>query len=276
MNYSSVSTAFVPLSIQFATMSTRVEAMLSEGTDLFQDTVMDISTMTLSCVLQCSRIQMDTLQNAKLQNQIAEVGCINAVTDMRFPNQLTFKVHRDGESVRPIRRRKQRTPGCNVKVSGNGSLNLTGCKSLHEGTLAVALVINAIRHAGAVEGSIALESVKVGMINIILNVPCAIRLEALKDAFLDAHLNCHFDAERHAGVQLYTDNGYAFIFRSGSITCGSSSIQNIPEVLGVVMKILSENAENVTYEDPQIRRFDRDVREAIRANNTQNNITCFG
>ena len=194
MEYSHITDVFLPLSVQFREMREGVRAALKSGHSMFHDNVLDISTMTISCTLQCGNLNMSTLQAAQEYNKIEAVERINAVTDKLFPNQVTFKVPRWDAGIRPIRRRKNRVAGCNVKVCTNGALNLTGCKNLEEACTAVYLVIQALGKSGAVVGSIRLKSAKLGMINIIVLTQRAIRLDSLLKTCDDCGLNTHFDA----------------------------------------------------------------------------------
>lgn len=273
MEFDDIVAGFFPHSVAFEDMYKRCEDVTAAGHDIFHSNVIDVSTMTLSCSLDCS-IDMTVLKKAKEDGTIERMG-INAHTDTRFPNQLTFRVPRLDDSPRPVRRRKKHKAGCNVKVCANGSLNLTGCKTLQEGCLVVALLTQALSATKATPLRPKLQKVRLGMVNTILNLGRAVRLDGLSTALLKANANCHYDTERHAGVQVSSPEGYSFVFRSGSITCGSSKFELVPGVWKVLIDVLSDGMDRLTYDCDTATKLSEDVLEAIRKNVLSENIECF-
>jgi TATA-box binding protein (TBP) (component of TFIID and TFIIIB) len=271
MEYDHIVCVFHSHAILFEAMHNACTTVLKNGADMFRDNVIDVSTMTLSCKLD-TRVDLPRLTDAQARGDIAKLG-FDAKTDPMFPNQVTLLVPRLENGARPTRRRKKKFAGCNVKVCVNGSLNLTGCKSLHEGSLVIALLLKTLSDVGAVSVQARLSTVKLGMINTILDVGVGVRLDTLMHNLERAGITVHFDSVRHAGVRVSTPDGYAFVFRSGNVTCGSTRFEAVPRLWQTLMKALSMNG--TTYECPTALALDELTKRKIAISLVENNIDFF-
>lgn len=271
MEYEHIVCVFHNHAVEFEAMHNACMATLSTGPDMFHDNVIDVSTMTLSCTLTTG-VDLAALTHAKNSGKIASAG-LDTKTDSLFPNQVTMIVPRLQDGPRPARRRKRKRAGTNVKVCPNGSMNLTGCKSLHEGCFVVALLLKVLSEVGAVPTHARLLKVKLGMINTILDLGVAVRLDDVMRRLERAHITCHYDTERHAGVRLTTSDGYAFIFRSGSITCGSSRFAAVPRLWQTIAEALT--CKSTTYSCDTATALGPDTKARILKALVDNNIDCF-
>ena len=202
----------------------------------------DISTMTLSFKLS------HTVNVVSLYTKIREGKCqlfamTLGATPFDFPNQVSLVVAKSGDfqtrKAKP--RHKLKVGGVNVKVCSNGSLNVTGCKDLNEAHVSVSTVARCLLFNGCVPPDSTLTRSRVSLVNLLFSVGSALHLNKVVDLLRRKDISCQFDPARYAGIVVHASHGYAFIYASGKVTCGSSTLGNVPTLLNLLKETLSKS-----------------------------------
>ncbi len=206
----------------------------------------DISTMTLSFKLS------HTVDVNSLYTKIREGDCqlfamTMGATPFDFPNQVSLVVAKSGDfqkrKAKP--RHKLKVSGVNVKVCSNGSLNVTGCKDLNEAHVSISTVTRCLLFNKCVSSDSTLTRSRVSLVNLLFSVGDALHLAKVVDLLRKRDISCQFDPARYAGVVVHADHGYAFIYASGKVTCGSSTLGNVPTLLHLLRETLSKSSSDI-------------------------------
>ena len=209
-------------------LQTRFHAMCGEVMSIVGDvraSSFDIATMTISSKLS-TPIDIAALHLPEKALTLADLGLTVGSKQTDFPNQMTLIVPRTEAFVQRRRKPRKRLTvrGLNVKACSNGALNITGCKNIHEATIAVGAVLQALLACGAVPSDAVPLPGKVGMVNLVFHLGIPLQLASVCEALQARGLACNFNPERYAGVVVNGSDRHAFVFSSGSVTCGSSTM----------------------------------------------------
>jgi TATA-box binding protein (TBP) (component of TFIID and TFIIIB) len=179
-----------------------------------------------------------------------------------FFNQLTVEVR-----LNPQRK-------INIKLFRNGSLQMSGCKSVNDCNIVLnklltritkvkaRIVNNKIREVKFVENpkDINITDFRIIMINSGFRVDYNIDRQKLYDILEDQNVNCKYEPRTHACVNIkHTDTAIdwktkelvdkdisIFVFESGSILItGSNCVEHIANAYEYITQVLEENYDNI-------------------------------
>lgn len=167
-----------------------------------------------------------------------------------FFNQVTIEVKTKNKIV-------------NVKLFINGSIQLTGCKSIHDMYDALTILFEEFRNEKAViENNVIIDrpyvdnlenldinklyDCQIALINSDIKLHFNIDREKLYNIMLEDNISCEYDPLIYAGVKvryIYKDKTISiFIFESGSvIITGSTTSEQLTNAHSFIMKYLIKN-----------------------------------
>ena len=214
-----------------------------------------------------------------------------------FQNQLTVEIRPDLEKLPDNK--------ISIKIFKNGSIQMSGVKSLYACNLALNKLIDSIskEYGVIVDGKIKdikfvndktkikIIRYKVDMINSNFNINYEVNRESLYNILLNKKIECRYEPSIHACVNIKfrpTDsikNISIFVFQSGHIIItGAKNIINIAESYEYIINMLSENQteiekskisdilfDNINDELKELLRIDEDDNLASIALNKTNN-----
>ncbi len=270
-----------------------------------------ISTMSATCSLgvdvELANIYNYMKLNKKYISTIKFKGEIKSLekqtkrkrkkTVKSFQNQLTVEIRPDLEKLPDNK--------ISIKIFKNGSIQMSGVKSLYACNLALNKLIDSIskEYGVIVDGKIKdikfvndktkikIIRYKVDMINSNFNINYEVNRESLYNILLNKKIECRYEPSIHACVNIKfrpTDsikNISIFVFQSGHIIItGAKNIINIAESYEYIINMLSENQteiekskisdilfDNINDELKELLRIDEDDNLASIALNKTNN-----
>ena len=180
-----------------------------------------------------------------------------------FFNQITLKVYSKGKD-KPV----------NVKLFKNGSIQMTGCKSIEDCEYALEVLETELTKSKFIvnrkmdgiipkpfvskPNNIKLEKIKeiiIRMINTNFKVNFKIDRSSLYQILLSKNINCSYEPCMHACVNIkyqYNEDEVVsvFVFQSGSIIiAGARTKDHIIKAYKFITKLLFENYNNIIKKD---------------------------
>jgi TATA-box binding protein (TBP) (component of TFIID and TFIIIB) len=172
-----------------------------------------------------------------------------------FFNQVTLKIFVKSK-IKPI----------NVKLFKNGSIQMTGCKSILNIVEVLQILFNElkiIKHGKSFVNDINLLdidhviNIQIVMINSYFNIEFKIDLNKLHDLLIENHYFCLYDSDKHAGVNIkyeYDDKSITIlVFETGNIIItGATTCDQINEAYKFINKKILENFYRVIKYENEI------------------------
>ena len=236
-----------------------------------------ISTMSTTCKLDVD-INLDNIDNYMelSENEIVTIKYNQKIksldkavlkkkkkksTNKNFFNQLTLEIRPN--SSNPIFK-------INIKLFKNGSVQMSGCKSIRDCNKVLhKLIINLQKEYGVIENNqivdkpfvnnkdkINVNNFKITMINSNFNINYLINRESLYNILLSKKTTCRYEPCIHACVNIKYTTSEApkpvsiFVFQSGNlIITGAKTINQILECYKYITEILAENYDRILKKD---------------------------
>lgn len=253
-----------------------------------------ISTMTITCNLNTNIKTLNISRYLTLSlNGILSIkynGKIKSIHKMvnknkrkkkkkhNFYNQLTMEISIPNRKV-------------NVKIFKNGTLQITGSKSLIDCEIALNKLMNElkvikakIKYGRFVDikfvddiNKMKIKDFKIHMINSGFKLNYEINREVLYKLLTSKNITCKYDPDIHAGVNIKYRHKpedekevSVFVFRSGSIIItGARNIDGITNAYNFIMNLLNENHQKIVKKDIELL-FDDELKNILKKNKINN------
>ena len=225
--------------------------------DLSGDRIIEIKKNKISKKKAKNKNINESLSRNQNKNfdQNNKIKCKNKnKKNKEFQNQITVSV-KVSHKKNPL----------SIKIFKNGSLHLTGCKSVDDFLEGIIIICEECKK---IKGIIQdnkfkkiyfvdkidklsperLLSINVNMINSNFNVPFKIDRPKLYSKLKSENIICEFDTNKHAGVRIKTQNKITiFVFETGSILIivGSGGFRHIIETYYYIYKYLLESFDSI-------------------------------
>ena len=175
-----------------------------------------VSTMTVTAQLNVSSVCRDKL--------LVAVGWMEGegpLTAERKPSRPTSRPPKPSRPDFNNQTTVRYGSKC-IKMFRNGSVHVTGCKTLVDFVQAVSAVCDAMTQAGIEPGGVHVTSFNTQMINVTFNANATLGLRELRDLCLVRGWGAMYDADVYPGLNVKIPMGQdktvtALIFRSGSV-----------------------------------------------------------
>ena len=259
-----------------------------------------ISTMSATCSLgvdvELSNIYNYMILNKKGITTIKYKGEIKSLEKQSkrkrkknvksFQNQLTVEVRPDIEKLPDNK--------ISIKIFKNGSIQMSGVKSLLACNLALNKLIDSLskEYGVIVDGKIedihfisdkdkiSVNRYKVDMINSNFNINYEVNRESLYNILLERKIECRYEPSIHACVNIKfrptnaPKNISIFVFQSGHIIItGAKNIDNIAESYKYITNMLEEHKSNIEKSKIADILFDNmndELRELLKVDDDDN------
>ena len=203
-----------------------------------------------------------------------------------FQNQLTVEIRPDIENLPDNK--------ISIKIFKNGSIQMSGVKSLHACNLAISKLIDSIskEYGVIVDGKIndikfvedktkiKINRFKVDMINSNFNINYEVNRENLYNILLNKKIECRYEPSIHACVNIKfrptnaPKNISIFVFQSGHIIItGAKNIYNIAESYEYITNLLAEHKQEIEKSKISDILFDNindELKELLRVDDEDN------
>lgn len=259
-----------------------------------------ISTMSATCSLgvdvELANIFNYMKLNKKYISTIKYKGEIKSLekqskrkrkkTVKSFQNQLTVEIRPDIENLPDNK--------ISIKIFKNGSIQMSGVKSLYACNLALIKLIDSIskEYGVIVDGKIndikfvsdktkiKINRYKVDMINSNFNINYEVNRENLYNILLNKKIECRYEPSIHACVNIKfrptnsIKNISIFVFQSGHIIItGAKNINNIAESYNYITNLLEEHQSEIEKSKISDILFDNindELKELLRVEDDDN------
>lgn len=217
----------------------------------------NISTLSLTCKVQTKINVINILKFFDLENNIT------MPMEKIFRNQMSLIIQSNNDG------------NLNIKLFKNGSIQITGCKSIEHLFTTLEYIFTKLRCYSIVciNNKIVrkyyvkdlnnldvnkLSEFKITLINSDFKVGFKINRQILFKIIKDnyKHIHCEYDPDRHAGVRIYYSYNNnpkctaIFVFESGSIVItGGLNKTDIIESFNCIVKILYDNFKQIVKID---------------------------
>lgn len=259
-----------------------------------------ISTMSATCSLgvdvELANIFNYMKLNKKYISTIKYKGEIKSLekqskrkrkkTVKSFQNQLTVEIRPDIEKLPDNK--------ISIKIFKNGSIQMSGVKSLYACNLALNKLIDSIsKEYGVIidgkindikfvsdKSKIKINRYKVDMINSNFNINYEVNRENLYNILLNKKIECRYEPSIHACVNIKfrptnsIKNISIFVFQSGHIIItGAKNINNIAESYDYITNLLSEHQSEIEkskISDILFESINDELKELLRVDDEDN------
>lgn len=259
-----------------------------------------ISTMSATCSLgvdvELANIFNYMKLNKKYISTIKYKGEIKSLekqskrkrkkTVKSFQNQLTVEIRPDIEKLPDNK--------ISIKIFKNGSIQMSGVKSLYACNLALNKLIDSIsKEYGVIidgkindikfisdKSKIKIIRYKVDMINSNFNINYEVNRENLYNILLNKKIECRYEPSIHACVNIKfrptnsIKNISIFVFQSGHIIItGAKNINNIAESYDYITNLLSEHQSEIEkskISDILFESINDELKELLRVDDEDN------
>ena len=259
-----------------------------------------ISTMSATCSLgvdvELANIFNYMKLNKKYISTIKYKGEIKSLekqskrkrkkTVKSFQNQLTVEIRPDIEKLPDNK--------ISIKIFKNGSIQMSGVKSLYACNLAISKLIDSIskEYGVIIDGKIndikfvsdktkiKVNRYKVDMINSNFNINYEVNRESLYNILLNKKIECRYEPSIHACVNIKfrptesIKNISIFVFQSGHIIItGAKNINNIAESYEYITSLLSKyrsDIEKSKISDILFESINDELKELLRVDEEDN------
>lgn len=259
-----------------------------------------ISTMSATCSLgvdvELANIFNYMKLNKKYISTIKYKGEIKSLekqskrkrkkTVKSFQNQLTVEIRPDIENLPDNK--------ISIKIFKNGSIQMSGVKSLYACNLAINKLIDSIsKEYGVIidekindikfvsdKTKIKVNRYKVDMINSNFNINYEVNRESLYNILLNKKIECRYEPSIHACVNIKfrptesIKNISIFVFQSGHIIItGAKNINNIAESYEYITSLLSKyrsDIEKSKISDILFESINDELKELLRVDEEDN------
>ena len=161
----------------------------------------------------------------------------------------------------------------NVKLFGNGAIQMTGCKNIEDSFKILEMIFKILSNVKAIVlnkeivevlfivdefgndmstklSAIQIYNYKIVMINSYFNIDFLIDRNKLFNVMREKNINCNYDPQRHSAVNCkYLDNNKQItilIFEKGSIIInGVNNYKQITVAYNFINKFLLQNYQNI-------------------------------
>lgn len=259
-----------------------------------------ISTMSATCSLgvdvELANIFNYMKLNKKYISTIKYKGEIKSLekqskrkrkkTVKSFQNQLTVEIRPDIEKLPDNK--------ISIKIFKNGSIQMSGVKSLYACNLALIKLIDSIsKEYGVIidgkindikfisdKSKIKINRYKVDMINSNFNINYEVNRENLYNILLNKKIECRYEPSIHACVNIKfrptnsIKNISIFVFQSGHIIItGAKNINNIAESYDYITNLLAEHKSEIEkskISDILFESINDELKELLRVDDEDN------
>ena len=182
-------------------------------------------------------------------------------TNKNFFNQLTVEIRPN-----PLNQISK----INIKLFKNGSIQMSGCKSVTDCNIVLnKLILQLSKEYGVIEDNqivdklfvsdrdkIMVNNFKITMINSNFNINYLVNRESLYNILLSKKITCRYEPCIHACVNIKFTTSEAikpvsiFVFQSGNlIITGAKTIKQILECYKYITELLDENYDKILKKD---------------------------
>lgn len=196
-----------------------------------------VSTMTVTAQLNVSSVCRDKL--------LVAVGWMEGegpLTAERKPTRPTSRPPKPDFNNQTTVRYGSKS----IKMFRNGSVHVTGCKSMADFVQAVSAVCDAMTQAGIEPGGVRVTGFDTQMINVTFNANATLGLRELRELCLMRGWGAMYDADVYPGLNVKIPvcqdrRVTALVFRSGSvILTGAKTAAHVQEAHQQLTRILDE------------------------------------
>lgn len=213
--------------------------------------LINISTMTIVCKLSIERVDLPLLVRAADATQLQHKGCEIAVKSAPPPNKVRKNSKQDSVFLNQVTLSfRDSTSKKSIKVFGNGTLHVTGCKSVHE-CMAVAETVCAIV-GGTTTDDVTVADFEVEMINSNFGCNTPLNLVAMKEVLLEWDVQCSYEPDIYPGLNIKcTGLCSILVFQSGNIiVTGLKTFPALFEAYSFITAFICKHLERVQIKMP--------------------------